>query len=120
VIFLEGKTVTFNLSNKGRHAFKNIVVKETVPGGAGFRGVSPRPSRTEKRQDGSVHLEWRFDYMGPREKIPIRYTVRKKGLFMPEPKIVKYERCEERERPAREADAEAGKRRGLLGRLFGR
>lgn len=91
----KGAAVNFILTNKSKYAFKDVVIADIVPVGVGFRSVRPRPSIKSVMPNGSTLLEWRLDYMLPREKKTFYYTIDKKKLFMPKAKIVKYERVGE-------------------------
>ncbi|MEM5814865.1 MAG: hypothetical protein QXD77_03545 [Candidatus Aenigmatarchaeota archaeon] len=93
----KGLAVNFVLTNKSKYAFRDVVIADTVPKGVGFRGAHPRPSLKKSMPDGSVRLEWRVDYMLPKEKKTFRYRIDKRKLFMPKAKIIRYERVGELE-----------------------
>jgi hypothetical protein len=95
----------FVLANRTDHDYTDVVVRDSVNPGSGFRGVYPKPSSKTKRPDGTLILEWRIRLMRPHESRTFHYGIKKGGSFVPQARIVSY--------------GHGPERTGLIERLFG-
>ncbi|MEM5814864.1 MAG: hypothetical protein QXD77_03540, partial [Candidatus Aenigmatarchaeota archaeon] len=115
---VKGTKVSFKLTNRTKHAFKNVIITDTVPARIAAAGVTPKPTTSTKMPNGTIRLEWHIAHVLPKEKRDFRYTLNKRKYFLPKAKV-KYER--DRELEERLAKKELKKiKRGIMAKLHGK